>query len=145
MGNDRSGSRGKGERAYTSAAVQTAAHPTRQRILKRLAAGDATAGELEAVTGENRYNLYHHLARLEDAGLIEADCRDSRTKRFRLIAAPRPETAVILAARDDEPEQLRRLVQALEQVLGRPIPHRERIREATVMIGYDWADEDAVT
>ena len=48
-------------RSYTSEVVKAAAHPTRQGILKALEKDTRTTVELEEITGENRYHLYHHL------------------------------------------------------------------------------------
>src|SRR3972149_731262 len=68
-------------------------HPPRQLILKGLKEKDLSTIDLERQTGENRYNLYHHLGVLEEAGLIESQLEDGRAKKYRPTraeAAPEP-------------------------------------------------------
>ena len=51
----------KSRRLQTDPTIAAAAHPTRQTILKNLQENDAlTTIELQKLTGEDRYNLYHH-------------------------------------------------------------------------------------
>jgi len=140
---DSRGSRGRADRSYTSEAVKAAVHPTRQRILKRLQQGPASSVELEQETGENRYNLYHHLSSLEGAGLVSSVIRDSKTKVYRIVEPERPESAVLLATREEDPEKMEQLLDAIERVLEKPIPHRKQITQSTIMLAYEWtADEE---
>ena len=74
-------------RLQTDPYIKAASHPTRQTILKSLQENDAlTTIELQELTGEDRYNLYHHLAKLQDAGLVDFELEDSRAKRYFLNA-----------------------------------------------------------
>lgn len=58
-------------RSYIRSATKAATHPVRSSILKSLKDSPKSTVELEEVTGEARYNLYHHLNSLEDVGLVE--------------------------------------------------------------------------
>ena len=70
-------------RLQTDPYIKAASHPTRQTILKSLQENEAlTTIELQALTGEDRYNLYHHLAKLQDAGLVDFELEDSRAKKY---------------------------------------------------------------
>ena len=74
---------GQSRRLQTDPYIKAASHPTRQTILKSLQENDAlTTIELQKLTGEDRYNLYHHLAKLQDAGLVDYELEDSRAKRY---------------------------------------------------------------
>ena len=74
---------GKSRRLQTDPTIAAAAHPTRQTILKNLQENDAlTTIELQKLTGEDRYNLYHHLAKLQDAGLVDYELAGSRAKKY---------------------------------------------------------------
>lgn len=55
----------------------------RLALLRTLAAGEATVGELVERTGSTQPNVSNHLATLRDAGLVAAD-RDGRVMRYRL-------------------------------------------------------------
>ncbi len=75
----------RSSRQHTDPYIKAAAHPTRQTILKSLKENDSLSTlELEKLTHENRYNLYHHLAKLMEADLIEAELDDGRAKRYSL-------------------------------------------------------------
>jgi len=70
-------------RLQTDPYIKAASHPTRQTILKSLQENDAlTTIELQKLTGEDRYNLYHHLAKLQEAGLVDYELEDSRAKKY---------------------------------------------------------------
>ncbi len=70
-------------RLQTDPYIKAASHPTRQTILKSLQENDAlTTIELQELTGEDRSNLYHHLAKLQDAGLVDYELKDSRAKKY---------------------------------------------------------------
>jgi DNA-binding transcriptional ArsR family regulator len=45
-------------------------HPHRVELLKRLAAGVSTTGQLQDATGTSGGQFYHHLSRLADAGYL---------------------------------------------------------------------------
>jgi DNA-binding transcriptional ArsR family regulator len=73
----------KSRRLQTDPYIKAASHPTRQTILKNLQENDAlTTIELQKLTGEDRYNLYHHLAKLQEAGLVDYELEDSRAKKY---------------------------------------------------------------
>ncbi len=70
-----------------SAAFQAMADPTRRAILARLAAGEATAGELAAPFSMSLPAVSKHLKVLEKAGLLVRR-RDGRVHRCRLDPGP---------------------------------------------------------
>ena len=73
----------KSRRLQTDPTIAAASHPTRQTILKNLQQNDAlTTIELQKLTGEDRYNLYHHLAKLQEAGLVDYELEGSRAKKY---------------------------------------------------------------
>ena len=73
----------RSRRLQTDPYIKAASHPTRQTILKSLQENDAlTTIELQKLTGEDRYNLYHHLAKLQEAGLVDYELEDSRAKKY---------------------------------------------------------------
>jgi len=56
------------------------ADPVRRRLLERLAAGPASAGELSRVLGLPRVNVSHHLGVLAGAGLVELRQRQAAVR-----------------------------------------------------------------
>ena len=58
-------------RSYIKTATKAATHPVRSSILKSLKDSAKSTVELEEITGEARYNLYHHLNLLEDVDLVD--------------------------------------------------------------------------
>ena len=77
----------RSNRQHTDPFIKAAAHPTRQTILKGLKENDSLSTlELEVLTNENRYNLYHHLSKLVEADLVEAKLDNGRAKRYSLKA-----------------------------------------------------------
>lgn len=75
-----------------SATLSALAHPTRRAILSRLAAGEATVGELAAPFDVSAPAVSRHLKVLEEAGLI-ARGRDAQWRPCRLEADPLEEVA----------------------------------------------------
>jgi DNA-binding transcriptional ArsR family regulator len=67
VGNNRNGKK----RVWVPRNISSAAHPTRQAIIKCLEKGPRTTVELEKELRESRYNLYHHLKTLKDQGFIK--------------------------------------------------------------------------
>jgi DNA-binding transcriptional ArsR family regulator len=63
------------------------ADPTRRQILARLAAGEATAGEIAGAFPISPQAVSKHLNVLESAGLI-ARTRQAQWRRCRLVAGP---------------------------------------------------------
>ena len=96
-------SRDKEGRSYALSAMRVAAHPTRETILRALEEKPRSTLELEKVTGESRYNLYHHLATLEQSNLVSHRVGEGRTKQFFLCQAGKPDVAYLLL------ESLRRI------------------------------------
>lgn len=62
-------------------------HPIRRAMIERLAASDATVGELAAPHDVSAPAITKHVRVLEDAGLLLVE-REGRTRRCRLAAAP---------------------------------------------------------
>ncbi len=76
-------------------------HPVRAQILKALKASDKSTVELESITGEARYNLYHHLNALEQADFVGWTMRDNKTKLYHLKNPENPEATVIVFDEND--------------------------------------------
>ena len=128
-------------RLQTSEIIRAASHPTRQLILKGLKEKDLSTIDLERQTGENRYNLYHHLGVLEEAGLIESQLEDGRAKKYRLT---RPESAretffQLERGEMADPRALARILEALAAALDEPIADPQDVQSITIMLRY--ADE----
>ena len=129
-------------RTLLSSAVSATAHPTRELILRELKEGARSALELEDVTGESRYNLYHHLGVLEDAQLITASLVDNRKKkRYELSKPSKPEVSLLILDQHD-PEEIETLKGVLEQLDSEDIPHADEICRAKMIFYYPWSDID---
>ena len=79
MSNNKNGKK----RVWVPRNISSAAHPTRQSIIKCLEKGPRTTVELEKELRESRYNLYHHLKTLKDQGFIKEHI-EGRMKVFEL-------------------------------------------------------------
>ena len=129
-------------RTLLSSAVSATAHPTRELILRELKEGARSALELEDVTGESRYNLYHHLGVLEDAQLITASLVDNRKKkRYELSKPSKPEVSLLILDQHD-PEEIETLKGVLEQLDSEDIPHADEICRAKMIFYYPWSRVD---
>ena len=129
-------------RTLLSSAVSATAHPTRELILRELKEGARSALELEDVTGESRYNLYHHLGVLEDAQLITASLVDNRKKkRYELSKPSKPEVSLLILDQHD-PEEMESLNRVLEHLDSEAIPHADEICRAKMIFYYPWSDID---
>ena len=129
-------------RTLLSSAVSATAHPTRELILRELKEGARSALELEDVTGESRYNLYHHLGVLEDAQLITASLVDNRKKkRYELSKPSKPEVSLLILDQH-APEEIETLKGVLEQLDSEDIPHADEICRAKMIFYYPWSRVD---
>ena len=128
----------KSRRSYTDQLVKAAAHPTRQIILKNLKSNDLSTVELEKLTGENRYNLYHHLAQLQDAGLVDFRMKEGRTKRYFLKKEKGKGEAFFQLDRDDleKPELFDNVLEVISDAFGESIPDTEEVLNITFMLRY---------
>jgi DNA-binding transcriptional ArsR family regulator len=125
-------------RLQTNEIIRAAAHPTRQLILKLLKDKELSTIELEVGTGENRYNLYHHLGVLTEAGLIEAELQDSRPKRYRLTRAGDPRETFFQLERAEvtNPGALDRVLESISAALGEPVSDPHEVQSLTIMLRY---------
>jgi len=125
-------------RAYPDETLRAATHPTRQTILKTLQESDRSTTDLEQLTGENRYNLYHHLAILEQTGLVGHRLKDSRSKEFFLRKPSRRQSAVYQVSRKERPSSSRweAFFEALTALTGEEIPRSRHVSGATVVLTY---------
>ena len=89
-------------RAYADEAIRAGSHPTRRTILKSLQESDCTTIQLEELTGENRYNLYHHLTILKDAGLVDTRLVDGRVKKYHLRRSERPQAVFFQVSLEEQ-------------------------------------------
>jgi DNA-binding transcriptional ArsR family regulator len=128
----------KSRRSYTDQLVKAAAHPTRQIILKNLKSQELSTVELEELTGENRYNLYHHLAKLQDAGLVDFRMKEGRIKRYFLKKETGTRESFFQLDRDDleEPDLFDDVLGTLSEAFGESIPHSEEVQNITFMLRY---------
>ena len=131
-------------RTLVSSAMSATAHPTRELILRELKEGPLSTLELEDVTGENRYNLYHHLSVLEDVQLVTSSIGDGRTKVFELCNPKRPEVAfmVLDSGDDDEAKVLKKILKLVHEETPGGLPHVKDIHRAKMVFYYPWSSED---
>jgi len=132
------------KRTLVSSAMRATSHPTREMILRELKDGPRSTLELEEVTGEDRYNLYHHLGVLEDARLVRSTLSSGRTKVFELLSPKRPDVAFMALDGEDEGEAraLERVLQVLQEETGEEIPRADEIRRAKMVFYYPWSSEE---
>ena len=131
-------------RTLVSSSMSATAHPTRELILRTLKEGPQSTLDLEKVTGENRYNLYHHLSVLEDVPLITSSIGEGRSKVFELYNPKRPEVAfIVLDSRDkEEAKALKKILKLLDGETAEGVPHRRDIHRAKMMFYYPWSNEE---
>lgn len=125
-------------RVQTDEIIKAAAHPTRQTILKSLKGRSLSTTDLEARTGENRYNLYHHLAKLQDAGLIEYRLEDGRAKVYSLAEKDEARESFFQLDRGQASDRslIRTLLEALSAAVGDSVPDANEVETVTLMIRY---------
>ena len=134
----------KPNRSYIQTATKAATHPVRSMILKSMRDAPKSTVELEEITGEARYNLYHHLNFLEEAGLITWDMKDSKTKIYSLLTPKRPEVAVLVFDEEDiknKSSDFTQMIDALSAMEGRNIPNKKKIKKAEICLYYEWEDK----
>ena len=134
----------RGARTYLAHAVKAATHPVRREILKSLKKGPQSAVDLEEELKESRYNLYHHLDVLSSAGLVKESSSKSggKIRHFALKEPKRPELAVLLfdeAELEQNSKGREQLLDALEELEGKPIPHRDKVVSAEIQLRYPWS------
>ena len=134
----------RGARTYLAHAVKAATHPVRREILKSLKKGPQSTVELEGELNESRYNLYHHLDVLSSAGLVKESSSKGggKTRHFALREPKRPELAVLLfdeAELKQDPKGREHLLDALEELEGKPIPHQDKVVSAEIQLRYPWS------
>ena len=123
--------------------LKAASHPIRNLILKQLKLAPSDVKALEEVTGRSRYDLYHHLAVLDEENLIEQRFRDGKTKEFSLAKPSNPHSIAMLFDHEDledNPKALDKLIEAAEELEGSEIPHKERISGVQMILSL--ATED---
>jgi len=131
----------KPSRFYISPTTKAVAHPVRSHILKALKEGDKPTVELENITGETRYNLYHHLNALEQVGLVGWTMRNNKAKLYHLRTPETPEVTVTILTEDEvkaNREKLKVLVKALGEIAGEPILNADKIAGAEICLYYKW-------
>lgn len=94
----------KSNRFYATGKLSALNHPMRITLYELIREGARTAPEMAEILDENRINLYHHLSKLEDAGLIESFYREDRVKKYRI------------SKREEKPE-----VKTVEEALEKPV------------------------
>ena len=130
----------KAMRSYIASATKAAIHPVRAQLLKALKEGEKSTVDLEQLTGEARYNLYHHLNALEEVGLIGWTMRDSKTKLFALKTPEAPQAAVVVLDHNDieqNRQRFNKVMDLLSDIEGERIPNRENVVRAEICLYYD--------
>jgi len=124
--------------------MKATSHPTRELILRELKEGPRSTSELEDVTGESRYNLYHHLSVLEEAQLVRSAISSGRTKVFELLTPKRPDVAfMVLDSKDDEEAAvLEKVLEVLQAETSEEIPQADEIRRAKMVFYYPWSSDE---
>jgi len=142
-------SRGSGSgRSYVSEAVKAASHPTRQKILKALQKGKRTTVELEKITGENRYHLYHHLAVLEESDLVRSRLSETgKSKEYELVKpkpGQRPDAAYVHVNRKDpeDKKKFKALLEAVREATDDEIPNVEKATGIRIVLSYPWSPSE---
>ena len=125
-------------RVHTPEVIKAAAHPTRQTILRFLKEREHSTIELERRTGENRYNLYHHLQKLQEVGLIGSRLSDSRAKRYFLVNETETTDHFYVLDRKQlkDPRLLDRILVIMSKALGEDILERNHVESLVVMVQY---------
>ena len=126
----------KSRRLQTDPTIAAAAHPTRQTILKNLQENDAlTTIELQKLTGEDRYNLYHHLAKLQDAGLVDYELAGSRAKKY-FLSTDEDTVERYFHVEGSDPNTKQALAEVLKVLAGSSdgtLPGSEDVESVTVI------------
>jgi DNA-binding transcriptional ArsR family regulator len=132
------------KRTLVSNAMKATSHPTREVILRELKEGPRSTMELEDVTGESRYNLYHHLSVLEDAQLVGSTITSGRTKAFELLTPKRPDVAFLVLDGGDEEEArvLAKVLEVLQAETSEGIPRADEICRAKMVFYYPWSKDE---
>ena len=65
--------------------LKVLSHPSRIALYELIRDGINTAPQMAEVLGENRLNLYHHLAKLEQVNLIQSSYGPDRVKIYELV------------------------------------------------------------
>ena len=131
-------------RSYAADAIKATAHPTRALILKALRDQSRSTSELEELTGENRYNLYHHLDVLQQVDLVGFRLTEKRIKEFHLKRPRRPQTAYLdlQRAEPEDVDKLERIVALLGELFAEAIPNRDKVSRLRIMLNYPWSVEE---
>ena len=118
----------KTERSYINPITKALSHPVRSVIIEALKEAPRSTVDLETLTGENRYNLYHHLNALEQVGLVGWKMLDNKTKLYNLKELKNPRVSALNISGTEikiKPGAFKKLVAACEELNGRKIPFPE--------------------
>ncbi len=129
----------RSSRSYIRAETKAATHPVRAQILKALKASDKSTVELESITGEARYNLYHHLNALEQTGFVGWKMRDNKTKQYYLSTPVNPEAKVLVFDKNDIKDNEKRfkaLMEVIAEIGGEDIQDVDKITDAEICLHY---------
>ena len=129
-------SKRESRRLRTDPYIAAAAHPTRQTILKNLQENDSlTTIELQELTGEDRYNLYHHLAKLQDAGLVDFELEDSRAKKYFLSSSEETTERYFYLERSDKKDKraITDLLKTLASSSEGTLPDPENVESVSII------------
>jgi len=127
-------------RSYIQTATKAATHPIRSLILRSLKESPKGTVELERVTGEARYNLYHHLNFLEDAGLISWQLKDNKSKIYSLLDTKNPQAAVLVFDDEDiksKPKEFLALIDSMSDLEGKEIPNKTKVSKIEICLYYE--------
>ena len=137
-------------RNYLTKALQISSHPVRRNIIKELRKGGSlSATDLSIVLEENnqlkvdRYNLYHHIEKLSDNGLIVLDPEKSKGQ-IKYYKAQFIKNPIMLAFSYDNLEikeqnkLINRILNIIDDIDGYKIENRDKISLIEINITYDY-------
>jgi DNA-binding transcriptional ArsR family regulator len=129
----------KGARVYLANATKAVVHPIRRAVLKSLKTSPKSTAELQEETGQDRYNLYHHLKVLVDSDLVELKDLDDKGKCYSLKTPSKPQAAFIILGKEEiktKQKAWAKVLSGLEEIEGEEIPNKESIKRVEIHMSY---------
>ncbi|MBT3936102.1 MAG: winged helix-turn-helix transcriptional regulator [Candidatus Marinimicrobia bacterium] len=131
----------KGARTYLESAVKAASHPIRRDILKQLKKKPLSSVDLEKITGESRYNLYHHISVLEKSNLIIEGESEGKKKMYNINLPENPNVAVIHYEEKDiikNKKIFNKIFSLLEEIESEKFPFKGKVSEVEIHLKLNW-------
>ena len=131
----------KGARTYLESAVKAASHPVRRDILKQLKKKPLSSVDLEEITGESRYNLYHHISVLEKSNLIIEEKSVGKKKYYNINTPKQPDSAVFHFEESDikkSRSKINKMIELVESIEGEKLPFIDKISKIDIHFKLVW-------